>query len=214
MKSFLIIGVGSFGYHLIKYLSEQQCEILVIDKNEEKLEKILPFATSAKIADCTNADVLASFDVDSFDAAFVCVDSDFVAALEITCLLNDLGAKKIYSCADHDIQARLLSRNGAHYIIYPEKDIAKRTAINVSNESVFDSFELAEDFFVFEIAVKEEWVGKTLRELNFRAKYSVNVLAGKAFGKVHPINSPDYIFEWNTHILVMGTREDMKRLTD
>lgn len=214
MKSFLIIGVGSFGYHLIKYLSEQQCETLVVDKCEEKLEKILPYATSAKIADCTNADVLASFDVDSFDAAFVCVDSDFVAALEITCLLNDLGAKKIYSCADHDIQARLLSRNGAHHIIYPEKDIAKRTAINVSNESIFDSFELAEDFFVFEIAVKEEWVGKTLRELNFRAKYSVNVLAGKAFGKVHPINSPDYIFEWNTHILVMGTREDMKRLTD
>ena len=98
MKSFIIIGVGSFGYHLIRYFKEQNCETLVIDKEEKKLENILSYATSAKIADCTNPDVLKSFDVDSFDACFVCVDSDFVAALEITCLLKDLGAKNIFSC--------------------------------------------------------------------------------------------------------------------
>ena len=124
MKTFLIIGVGSFGFHLIQSLSKLDCETLVVDKNEEKLEKVLPFCTSAKIADCTKPEVLASFDVESFDACFVCVDSDFVAALEITCLLSDLKAKQIYSCADHDIQARLLSRNGANVIVYPEKDIA------------------------------------------------------------------------------------------
>ncbi len=112
MKSFLVIGVGSFGYHLVKYLHEQNCETLVVDKDEKKLESVLSCATSAKIADCTNPDVLATFDVEGFDACFVCVDSDFVAALEITCLLKDLGAKLIYSCADHDIQAKLLSRNG------------------------------------------------------------------------------------------------------
>ena len=192
MKTFLVIGVGSYGYHLIRSLSEQRCEILVADRDEKRLEQVLPWATSAKIADCTNADVLASFDVDSFDACFVCVDSDFVAALEITCLLKDLGAKMIYSCADHDLQARLLSRNGADAIIYPEKDMARRMALNVSSENIFDSFELAEDFYIFEIAVQKEWIGKTLKELNFRARFSLNVLAGKENGRVIPINSPDY----------------------
>ncbi len=213
MKTFLIIGVGSFGYHLIRYLSEQNCEMLVVDKDETKLEKVLAFSPSAKIADCTNQEVLSSFDVDSFDACFVCVDSDFVAALEITCLLKDLGAKRIYNCADHDIQAKLLSRNGADVIIYPENDVAKRVAMNVSSDSIFDSFELANDFYVFEISVKDEWVGRTLREMDFRAKYSLTVLASKAFGKIHPINSPNFLFEKNTHILVMGTREDVKKVT-
>ncbi len=214
MKSFLVIGVGSFGYHLIQYLSEQGCEVLVCDKCEERLEPILSLATSAKIADCTNPEVLASFEVESFDACFVCVDSDFVAALEITCLLNDLGAKMIYSCADHDLQAKLLSRNGADAIIYPEKDIARRVAVNVSSESIFDSFELADDFYVFEIEVRPEWHGKTLKELDFRAKYALNVLAYKDAGKVFPIHSPDYIFRRDNHILVMGTKEQVSRVID
>lgn len=210
MKSFFVIGVGSFGFHLIQYLSLQNCEILVADKSEVKLESVLSRTTSAKIADCTNPDVLASFDIESFDACFVCVDSDFVAALEITCLLKDMGAKKIYSCADHDIQARLLARNGADHIIYPEKDIARRMAMNVSSNKLFDSFELAEDFFVFEISVRDDWAGKTLKDLNFRAKYNLNVLAGKKDGKVFPINSPDYIFDPESHLLVMGTKENIQ----
>lgn len=210
MKTFLIIGIGSFGYHLVRSLSQQHCEILVVDKDETKLEKVLPYSTSAKIADCTNPDVLASFEPESFDAAFVCVDSDFVAALEITCALKDLGTKVIYSCADHDIQARLLSRNGADHIIYPEKDIAGRIALNVSSENIFDSFQLADDYYVFEIAVREEWIGKSIREVNFRARYSLNILAGKEFGKVFAINSPDYIFRQGTHLLVMGTKENIQ----
>ena len=142
------------------------------------------------------------------------MDSDFVAALEITCLLKDFGAKEIFCCADHDIQARLLSRNGADHIIYPERDVAARCAINVSNNHVFDSFELAKDFYIFEIGVKEEWVGHTLRELDFRARYSLSVLASKAFGKVHPVNSPNFLFERGTHILVMGKKEDVNKVSE
>lgn len=214
MKSFMVIGVGSFGFHLIRYLSEQNCELLVVDKDETKLEDVLSYATSAKIGDCTNPEVLKTFDVEGFDACFVCVDSDFVAALEITCLLKDMGAKMVYCCADEDIQARLLSRNGADHVLYPEKDIARRIALNVSREDLFDSFELAKDFYVFEISVKKDWVGKTLREMNFRSRFSLSVLAVKDGGTVVPINSPEYIFRENTHILVMGTKEEVQKVLD
>lgn len=213
MKSFLIIGLGSFGHHLTRYLAQQKCELLIVDKNEEKMQDLLDCATSARIADCTNIEVLKTFDVESFDACFVCVDSDFQAALEITCLLSDLKAKKIFSNADHDIQARLLHRNGADQIIYPEKDVARRLAIRESSDSIFDCLELAENYYVFEISVMEEWIGKTLREINFRVKYGLTVLAEKANGIVRPINDPNFVFKKDMHLLVIGEEKDIHKVT-
>ena len=212
MKSFLVIGVGAFGRHLVQYLSRHNCEILVADKDEKKLQGLLQCATSAKIADCTDPDVLTSFDVPGFDACFVCVDSDFLAQLEIICLLKDLGAKKVYGCADHDLQARLLERNGADVVIYPEKDMARRIALNVSSENIFDSYKLAKDFYVCEIAVRPEWIGKTLKELDFRARYSLNVLARKENGAVLD-QLPDDVFEKDVHILVMGKEDAIRKVT-
>lgn len=214
IKSFFIVGAGAFGYHLTKYLSEKNCEILLVDKNEKPLEPLLPYATSARIADCTDRDALLSFDVASFDACFVCVDSDFEAALEITCLLKELGAKKVFSNADRDIRARLLKRNGADVIIYPEKDIARRLAVNESSDSIFDSFELTEDYSVYEISVPAAWVGKTIRQLNVRAKYSLNILAEKKGSIVTPIGDPEHTFAADSHILVMGTAQDIGKVID
>ncbi len=214
MKSFFIVGAGAFGHHLTRYLSQKKCEILIVDKDEKKLEPLLPYATSARIADCTDPETLKSFDINTFDACFVCVDSDFEAALEITCLLSEMGARKVFSNADRDIQAKLLKRNGADVIIYPEKDIARRIAINESSDSIFDSFELTSDFFVYEISVPKVWIGKTIRELDIRARYSLNVLAEKRGNAVTPINTPDYIFEADSHILVMGANECINRVIE
>ena len=214
MKSFLIVGAGAFGYHLTKYLSEKECEILLVDINEKHLEPLLPYATSARIADCTDRNALSSFDIPGFDACFVCVDSNFEAALEITCLLKELGAKKVFSNADRDIRARLLKRNGADVIIYPEKDVARRLAVNESSDSIFDSFELTEEYSVYEISVPESWLGKTIRGLNVRAKYSLNILAQKKGNVVTPIGDPDYIFREDAHLLVLGTAEDIRKVID
>ena len=214
MKTFLIVGAGAFGHHLTKFLSQKECEILLVDKNEKHLEPLLSYATSSRIADCTDPDALASFDVPSFDACFVCVDSDFEAALEITCLLKEMGAKKVFSNADRDIRARLLKRNGADVIIYPERDIAKRIAINESSDSVFDSFELTEEYYVYEILVPRKWEGKTIRELDVRAKYGLNVLAEKDQSRIYPISDPNYAFKSGGHILVMGSEKEIQKVID
>ena len=105
MKSFLVISAGTFGYHICRELAAQKCEVMVVDRNAKPLEDLVNVVTSAKIADCSNIETLRSFDIPSFDACFVSVGRNFQYSLEITSLLKELGAKKVFSKADEDIQA-------------------------------------------------------------------------------------------------------------
>lgn len=212
MKSFLIIGMGSFGHHLCRALAQQRCEIMIVDKSSEALEDVLPLVISAKAGDCTSEDVLRSFSVDSFDACFVCLGSNVLAGLQITSLLKELGAKKVYSKADEDMQAKFLLRNGADEIIYPEREIASSIAVSECNDSVFDCIRLTADCSIFEVQPLSRWVGKSLKELNFRSKYNMTVIAAMPGGNVQPNLHADYIFKADEHLLVLGTSEDLQRM--
>lgn len=213
MKSFLIIGMGHFGHHLCKSLAETDCEIMIVDKDESRIEDMLPYVVSAKIGDCTNIEVLKSFDIPSFDACFVCMGENFQNSLEITSLLKDCGAKKVISKADKDIQEKFLLRNGADDVIYPNKNMAQRYAIRESSEHIFDYISLDSKYSIYEIDMLDKWVGKTVKELNFRVKYNLAVLATKKNGKICPVISGDSVFEKDEHLLVLGTYDDVRRIT-
>ena len=173
MKSFLIIGMGSFGHHICKAFAEMKCEIMIVDKDGEKLEDMLPYVVSAKVGDCTKEDVLKSFDIPSFSACFVCLDSSFEASLEVTSLLKDLGAKKVFAKADKDVQAKFLLRNGADEVIFPEKDAAKNISMKEISDSIFDCITLSEDYLICEILPLKTWIGKSLIDLNLRRNFFV-----------------------------------------
>ncbi len=213
MKSFLIIGMGRFGHHLCRSLAERNCEIMIVDKEETAIEDMLPYVVSAKIGDCTNIDILKSFDIPSFDACFVCMGENFQNSLEITSLLKDCGAKKVISKADRDIQEKFLLRNGADIVIYPDKNMAQRYAIKESNDHIFDYINLDENYSIYEIDVHHSWVGKTVKELNFRVKYNLSVLAVKTGNKLNPVISGDRCFAAGEHLLVLGKEEDVRRIT-
>ena len=212
MKSFLIIGMGSFGHHLCRALAQQHCEIMIVDKCSEALEDMLPYVVSARVGDCTVEEVLRSFSVDTFDACFVCLGSNVLSGLQITSLLKELGAKKVFSKADEDMQAKFLRRNGADEIIYPELDVATRIAISESNDSVFDCVRLTDETSIFEVEPLPRWIGKTLKDLNFRAKYNMTVIAAKEGEVVRPNLRPDYAFREGQHLLVLGSGEDLEKL--
>ena len=211
MKSFLIIGMGSFGHHLCRKLAEHKCDIMVVDQNSEALEDILPLVISARVADCTKMDVLETFGVPQFDVCFVCIGSHLQSNLEITDLLNELGARRILCKVDRDIDAKFLMRNGADGVIYPERDIADRIAVSVSNDQIFDFIPISKEYSIYEIGVRPEWVGKTLSELNFRSNYRLNMIASKVNGVVTPILHPNYTLKAEEHIFVMGTMDDIER---
>lgn len=212
MKSFLIIGMGSLGKHLCRELANVGGEVMVADMNEAELKDVLQIAVSAKVCDCTNPDVIESFGVEEFDACFVCVGNAFQNCLEITDLLKTYGAKKVYSAADRDIEPKFLLRNGADKIIYPEQDIARRIAGMESSSSIFDCINISEDYAIFEIEPLDKWIGKTIIDLDFRNRYKLNIIAYKIGEEVHPNITADYTFKTNEHLLVLGHKEDVKKV--
>lgn len=211
-KSFLIIGMGTFGHHLCRELAKQRCEVMVVDAVAETLEDVLGIVVSAKVGDCTNEEVLRSFGITDFDACFVCVSSDFKNSLQITSLLKELGAKKIVCKANDDIHKKFLLRNGADQVIYPEKEAAVSVAVSESSDDIFDCIPMTAEYSIYELSVPEKWVGKSIAELSIRSKYHLNILAAKDGASMQPMLDADYVFRGTEHIMVMGLVEDVRKL--
>ncbi len=212
MKSFLIIGMSTFGTHLCKKLYQLGAEVMIADEDSHAIETMLPYSVSAKIADCTDAEILKSFGVEDFDTCFVCLGEHFSDALEITYTLKELGAKKVISEVNRDIEIKFLLSNGADKVVYPEYDLAQRIAVSENNDSIFDVMELSSGYAIYEIATPAMWRGKTVRELNVRQKHMLNVIAAKHDGAIKPVLSPDYRFNAEDHLLVMGHVDNINQV--
>ena len=212
MKSILMIGMGKFGHRLCRELFRMGNEVMVADCDENKLEDLLPFVTSAKIGDCTKEEVLRSFGIGNFDMCIVCIGTNFQNSLEITSMLKELGAKYVVSKANRDIHAKFLLRNGADEVVYPDRDIAERLAVSLSSTHVFDYIELTDDFSIYEISTAEEWVGKSIKEMNFRVKYHVSILATKEGEQMSLLPSADYRFRGDEHLMIIGEQKHIRQL--
>ena len=213
MKSFLIIGMGRFEHHITINLAKQGAEIMIVDTDQAKMEDLLSVVTSAKIGDCTNEEVLKTLGVKNFDMCIVCIGTNFQSSLEITSLLKEMGARHVVSKATRDIHAKFLLRNGADEVIYPDRDIAEKLAVSYSSDKIFDYIELGGNYAIYEIPVMKEWVGHSIKALNFRSRYNVNILGTKGEDdRTSLMPTADYVFEKDVHLLVVGTREDVLRI--
>ncbi len=211
MKSVLLVGAGQFGVHLAKKLSELDNEIMVVDSNEERIDAILPYATSAQIGDASSVEFLEALDVEDFDLCFVTIGDDFQDSLETTSLLKELGAQRVISRASNDVHAKFLLRNGADAIIYPEKQVAEWAAIKCGSNHILDFMDLGNDCGLYEIEVPYEWVGKTLAGLDVRRKYNINILGTKENGSLNISMSPDSVFTQGESVLVLGTNKNIRK---
>ena len=205
MKSILIIGMGRFGHHLAINFLEHGNDVMIIDQDEKKVADLVPYATSARIGDCTNPDVLKSVGIGNFDIVVVCIGTNFQSSLEITSLVKEMGAKHVISKATRDIHAKFLLRNGADEVIYPDKDIAEKWAARYSVNHVFDDIELAQGYAIYEIPPLDEWVGKTIRESNIAAKYKISILCIRDNeGNSNVMPDPDYKIKSEEHLVVLA----------
>lgn len=210
MKNILVIGMSKFGYFLCKKAAALGNQVMVVDINEETLEPVLPVVTSAKIGDCTNPEVLKSLGVTNFDVCFVCIGTNFQSSLEITSLLKELGAKRVVSKAKRDIHAKFLLRNGADDIIYPDKDAAERMAVKFSYDHLYDYIELSKDYSIYEIRPMKSWLGKTVKEINVRGRYNINILGIKGKGSENYMPGADYVFKNDEHLVVLCRNSDVQ----
>ena len=204
MKSILLIGLGRFGRHIAMKLDELHHQVMAIDKEDSRVEAILPYVTNAQIGDATNEDFLSSLGVRNFDVCIVAIGDNFQISLETTALLKELGAKLVVSRAARDVHAKFLLRNGADEIVYPEKQLANWTAIRYSADHILDYIELDEEHAIFELSVPHDWIGKTVGQLDIRKKYNINIMAIKTNGILDlRINSDTYLPS-DSSMLVLG----------
>ena len=214
MKSFLIIGLGRFGRHMAAKLLEQGHSVLAVEKSEERADNAIHVVPDIQIGDSTNETFIESLGVSNFDICVVAVGDDFQTALITTALLKDHGAKYIVARAARDMYRRLLLRNGADHVVYAEREMAERLAMIYAANNVFDYIELTPDVGIYEIAPPQSWIGKSIVEKDVRGKYHVNILATKRGDEINPLPQPDYVFNHNENIMVLGTHKAIKLITD
>lgn len=211
MKSILLIGIGRFGKHIAMQLNAMDHQVMAVDHDEEKINEILPYVTNAQIGDSTNVEFLRSLGVDNYDVCIVTIANDFQSSLETTSLLKELGAKFVLSRAARDVQAKFLLRNGADEIVYPEKQIAKWTAIRYSTNHIRDYIELDDNNAIIEVSVPKAWVGMSIRQLDIRKKHNINIIAVKENGKMNTAVSPDLILTADEKIFVIGEYKALQK---
>ena len=211
MKSILIIGMGKFGHHLCENLLKLGNDVMAVDISEDKVADMIYKVTNIQIGDCTNPQVVKSLGVGNFDIVFVCIGSNFQNSLEVTSLVKEMGAMHVISKANRDVHAKFLLRNGADEVIYPDRDIAVKLAKRYSINHVFDYIELDDEHAIFEVTIPEEWVGKTVGQLDIRKKYKINIMALKEDGRMDLGITPSTLLGDDATMLVLGNIRDIER---
>ena len=211
MKSILLIGLGRFGKNIAIHLNKLGHQVMAVDDEEERVENVLPYVTNAQIGDSTNKDFLESLGIRNFDVCIVAIGNDFQSSLETTSLLKELGARLVVSRASTDVHEKFLLRNGADDVVYPEKQIARWTAIRYSADHILDYIELDEGHAMFEIPVPRDWAGRTIGNIDIRKKYNINIMGIKKNGILMLALSPDTALESDQTMLVLGTTKDLQK---
>ncbi|MBE6788913.1 MAG: TrkA family potassium uptake protein [Ruminococcaceae bacterium] len=211
MKSILLVGIGRFGKHIAVKLNELGHEIMAIDHREDRIDEVMPYVTSAQIGDSTNPDFVDTLGVDNYDLCIVTIGNDFQSSLETTSLLKEMGAKFVVSRAERDVQAKFLLRNGADEVVYPEKQLASWTAIRYTSDHILDYIQLDNEHSIIEVNVPENWVSKTVGQIDIRKKYNINILAVKSGGVLNASISPATEFNEGDTLLVLGNLRNLKK---
>ncbi len=186
-------------------------QIMAVDCNEERVNKVMPYVTNAQIGDSTDVDFLQSLGIGNFDVCIVAIGDSFQNSLETTSLLKELGAKLVVSRAEWDVQEKFLLRNGADDVVYPEKQMARWAAIRYTADHIRDYIQVDEAHAIFEVEVPENWIGRTVGELDVRKKYNINIMAVKKDGKVNMVVSPDTVMTDDVTLLVLGEYKQLQK---
>ena len=211
MKSILLIGLNKFGTLIAKQLHDLGHQVMAVDRDEARINAVLPIVTDAQIGDSTNENFLRSLGVNSYDVCIVTIGSDFQSSLETTSLLKELGGRLVVSRADREVQAKFLLRNGADEVINPEKQIADWAAIRYASNHILDYIRLDDDHAIYEVSVPKDWIGKSIGTIDIRKRYGINILAIRKSGKMKLSVTPETVLEDDITMLVLGERKAMQK---
>jgi trk system potassium uptake protein TrkA len=199
-KQFVIIGLGRFGSSLGRELVQLGHEVLGIDKDEEAVQDMSGILTYAVTADCTDEETLRSLGVRNFDCGVVAIGDDIQSSILTTILLKDLDVKQVVAKAMTELHGRVLEKIGVDRVVYPERDMGIRVAHQLVSPNLLDYIELSKEYTIAELAVPQCLDGKSLHDLNPRARFGCSIVA---------INKPNGIIIAPTATDVLSLRDVM-----
>lgn len=210
---FAVIGLGRFGGSLARELTSLGYEVLGIDLDEEAVEEMKDHLTHVVIADTTDEEVLKSLGIRNFDVVVVAIGEDIQASILTALLLKDLGVKQVVIKAASHLHGKVLTKIGVDRVIFPERDMGIRVAHQLASPSLLDYIELSKDYTIAEISVPGRLDGRSLKELNLRAKYGVNVVAinKKENRGVNIAPTADDLLHEGDMLVIIGTNEQISR---
>lgn len=212
MKTFVVIGLGRFGTAVARELSALGHEVLALDLDEIKVQRVADKVTHAVTGDARDINVLKALGVRNFDCAVVAMGSDVGNSALITLNLKELGVKEVICKAQSHVHSRVLEKIGADRVVFPEYEMGAKLAQGLSSSNVLNFIELSEDYGILELSAPQSWQGKSLRELDVRNRHHVNVIAIRKNGELNVAPSPDLLLESGDQVVALGRYEDINLL--
>ncbi len=211
MKNILIIGIGRFGFHVAQELNKLNTQVLAVDTSEEHLQKVDEYVSKTIIGNGTDLDFLKTLGINTFDDCIVTIGDSFQSSLETVLNLKELGARRITARASMESQRKLLQKIGADLVVYPEKQLAKWTALHSATNSVYDFMDLDNNYGVYELNTPKEWSDKTLSELDLRKKHNINIIGVKEKNQMKMILGPNYTLKEGENLVIIAKEADINK---
>ena len=213
-QSYIVIGLSDFGMHIVRSLALSSVELLVIDRDEKKLEEVSDIVLNTICADAANPDVLSQLGLSEFDGAVIDTEHDLERKVLITMQLKDLGVPYIIVKAVNEIEGRVLHKVGADRVVQPDREVGIRVANQIVRGNYFEAIELPPDYCITDFAVPPAWFDKSIRELEIRAKHGVTVLSIHRGEERYLNPAPDFVLQSGDITVLLGEVEETNRLRD
>ncbi|MCH5252690.1 MAG: TrkA family potassium uptake protein [Lachnospiraceae bacterium] len=213
-KEFVVIGLGQFGTNVAKTLESSGATVMVIDKDDRKLERIANEVTHAVCADATNSEAMHQLGLHNYDGAIIGIGHDLEANVLITIQLKEMGVPFVMTKASTDLEGRILHKVGADKVIFPDKEMGYRVGNQIMNGNYFEAIELSEKYSIVDMNVPDSWVGQTLRGLNIRSKYGVNVIGIRGVEEMNINPHPTDELKDEDILIVLGHNTELQRLRE
>lgn len=212
MRSYIVAGLGRFGAEVARRLCSHGCEVLAMDTRPDLVQQIADDVTHAVVADATDKAVLRAMDAGSFDCAIVAIGDSLSNSVLATMNMQELGIGRIICKANDETHRKVLLKLGAHQVVIPEQEHAARLARSLSSPNVLDYIELSDEYGIVEVPTPRSWEGKTLKELNVRAKMGLNIIAVYHLGHINVSPAADYAIGKDDVLVILGDTEALDRV--
>ena len=204
MKSYIVIGLGRFGSEVARQLCSFGCEVLAMDNNADLVNQISSDVTHAVVGDARDKGVLRALGAAEFECAIVAIGDSLADSVLATMNLKELGVPKIVCKAHDETHRQVLLKLGADTVVIPEQENAARLARSLSSPNVLEYIELSEEYGIIEVPAPKRWQGKSLKELNVRAKLGVNIIAVERGSQINVSPAADYTIMDGDVLVVLG----------